>query len=66
VTSNVIAPVAEADIRDIADYIAADNIDAALRLVDDLSTTPLLVWRNSLIWVTVGRTSRIGQCASGR
>lgn len=31
----VLAPVAEADIREIVDYIAADNFDAAMRLVDD-------------------------------
>jgi len=32
----VLAPVAEADIREIVDYIAADNFDAAMRLVDDV------------------------------
>jgi plasmid stabilization system protein ParE len=35
VTRYVLAPAAETDIRDIANYIAADNRDAALRLVDD-------------------------------
>lgn len=62
---HVLAPVAEADIREIADYIAADNVDAAMRLVDDLYDA----FARLAEFPDLGHyrpDSRIGPCVSGQ